>query len=162
VADLGWGLLDDFGLAQSLIDAAFDGLVSLYGLSSDQDINGQLLQLTTAESARFNADTRDRDDVAYYSWAGTTCQLLDLFCQGDHAGEIVDPLLAASHAVMLVLEGSNDGLVSVSSSEWGVFRGVLDADHLDEVGLLPGTTAPGFDHKQFFLDEADWLASQGL
>jgi len=162
MADLGWGLIDDFGLGQLLIDAAFDGFADLYGLSSDQDINAQLEQLTTSASARFNADTRDRDDVLYASWAGTTCQLIDLFCQGDHGGEIVDPLLSASHAIMLVLEGDNDGLVSVHSSEWGEFRGVLDADHLDEVGLLPGTTAPGFDHLQFFVDEAAWLASQGL
>jgi len=162
VADLAWGLIDDVGLAQSLVDAAFDSIADLYGLSTDQDINAQLLQLTTSESAQFNADTRDRDDVAYYSWAGTSCQLLDLFCQADHGGEIIDPLLSATHAIMWVLEGSNDGLVSVHSSEWGVFRGVLDADHLDQVGLLPGTTAPAFDHHEFFIDEAAWLASQGL
>ncbi len=162
VADLGWGLLDDFGIAQALIDAAFDELASLYGLSSDQDINAQLEQLTSSASAAFNADTRDRDDVSYYSWAGNTCQLLDLICQAQHDGEIVSPLFTATHAITLILEGDNDGLVSVQSAEWGTFRGVMSADHLDEVGLFPGTTASGFDHLQFFLDEAAHLADQGF
>jgi triacylglycerol esterase/lipase EstA (alpha/beta hydrolase family) len=162
IADVVWGLVGDVGLVHDLADLAFDELAALYGLSTDQDIVAQLEQLTSAKSGEFNADVRDRADVAYYSWAGKTCQLVDLFCQADHDGEIVSPLFTATHAITLVLEGDNDGLVSVESSEWGTFRGIMNADHLDEVGLLAGTENTAFDHLQFFLDEAAFLASQGF
>jgi len=161
-ADLVHGLVDGSGITKAIADAMFDALIGLYGMSSDQDIIAQTEQLTSDASAQFNIDVPDRSDVAYYSWAGVTCDLLDLVCQATTGGEIVDPLLAATHVVTSLLEGENDGLVSVESAKWGTYLGALEADHLDEVGLLPGTTAPGFDHLDFYLGEAERLADDGF
>jgi triacylglycerol esterase/lipase EstA (alpha/beta hydrolase family) len=161
-ADLVNGLVEGSGITQAIADSVFDALIGLYGLDTDQDIIAQMTQLTSEASAQFNIDVPDRADVAYYSWAGVTCDLIDVVCQATHGAEIVDPLLAATHVVTSLLEGDNDGLVSVESSKWGTYLGALDADHLDEVGLLPGTTAPGFDHLEFYRSEAERLADEGF
>ncbi len=162
VADMVHDLVAGVAIAEALADEVFDALAGIYGLDADQDIVAQTTQLTTAASAQFNIDVPDRADVAYYSWAGDTCDLLDVLCQLDLDGEIVDPFLAATHVLTSLVEGPNDGLVSVESAQWGTYLGVLPADHLDEVGLLPGTTAPGFDHLQFYLDEAERLSDAGF
>ncbi len=161
-ADLVHGLVDGSSLGQAILDGVFDELAGLYGLTGDQDIIAQTEQLTTYASAAFNLDVLDRSDVAYASWSGVTCDLIDVLCQLDRGGEIVDPFLAATHVLTSLLEGENDGLVSVESAKWGNYLGELPADHLDEVGLLPGTTAPGFDHLEFYLDEAARLADEGF
>ena len=62
----------------------------------------------------------------------------------------------------MATEGDNDGLVSVDSATWGDFRGVLPADHLDQVGMSdPLATAP-LDHHAFFIAEATRLAELGF
>lgn len=162
IADLGYGLLGGVDVVEDILDFAFDELAALYGITDDQDFVAQVDNLTSATAAAFNADVRDREDVAYYSWAGASCQLLDLLCQADHGGEVVTPLLSFTHLVTLLIEGDNDGLVSVESSKWGTFRGTVDADHLDEVGLLFGTDAQTFDHQQFFVEQAAFLVDEGF
>lgn len=162
VADIASGVLDDALITDVLVDAMFDAFADLYGTSDDQDIIAQLDQLSSETMAAFNASVPDRPDVAYASWAGRTCQLLDLFCQDGNGGEIVTPLFGATHLAIEVFEGDNDGLVSVQSAMWGEFLGELPADHLDEVGLFPGTTAPGWDHLGFYETEAARLSAAGL
>jgi triacylglycerol lipase len=161
VADVAAGAAN-LPIAGDLVDGIFDAFTVIYDTNDDQDIVAQLDQLTTATMEEFNATVPDRVDVHYASWAGQTCQLLDLICQATNGGEIVTPLFSATHLVMEIAEGNNDGLVGVESAQWGQFLGTLPADHLDEVGLFPGTTAPGFDHLQFFEEDAQRLADLGF
>jgi len=151
----GWFDLSLFG------DEMIEALASLYadwvGASTDQELMEQLESMTTEGAALFNLETPDRTDVHYASWAGVTCGPLDFFCIAERDGEVVFVGLTASQFMISVLEGDNDGLVSVSSAQWGEFLGELSADHLDEVGHLFGQT-DGFDHLEFYLQEAERLA----
>ena len=101
--------------------------------------------------------------VAYFSWTGHTCGLVDVDCQRDWNGEIVTPLLAPTYRALQALgQEANDGLVGVEAAQWGAFLGELPADHLDEVGLLFGSDAKVFDHIAFFLSEAERLFQAGF
>ena len=162
VADVAFGVADASALGGAIVDAAVDQLAALYGDRGDQDSLAQLEQLTTESSAAFNDAILDRPDIPYASWAGHTCQLIDVLCIAAWDGEVVTPALSATHAVTALLQGDNDGLVSVESSKWGTYLGALPADHLDEVGLFPGTQAPGFDAAAFFQQEVERLAAAGL
>lgn len=67
----------------------------------------------------FNPRTPDVDGIRYYSY-----------------GAQLEPHLTSvfrkSHKVIMEVEGPNDGLVSVASSQWGEYKGTLDhVSHLD-------------------------------
>lgn len=68
---------------------------------------------------KFNPRTPDVDGVRYYSFgASFQPQLTSVFRQ--------------SHKIVEEMEGPNDGLVSVASSQWGTYRGTLaNVSHLD-------------------------------
>lgn len=69
----------------------------------------------------FNPNIPDREGVSYYSY-GASCKprLWSMFRQ--------------SHRIIQRVEGDNDGLVSVSSSRWGTYKGTLkDVSHLDMI-----------------------------
>jgi triacylglycerol esterase/lipase EstA (alpha/beta hydrolase family) len=162
IADLSSGILDVSLVGPALLDLAIDELAALYGPRGDQDIEEQLTQLTSEASEAFNDDVLDRANVHYASWAGRTCQLVDLICQSTNGFEVVTPIFTSTQALTWLIDGENDGLVSTRSAIWGDFLGVLPADHLDQVGLFPGTQAPGFDHRRFFVDEATRLVELGF
>lgn len=69
---------------------------------------------------------------------------------------------AAPHLLIQILDGPNDGLVTVESAIWGVHYGTLGADHLDEVGQVGGLTSLAFDHVGFYRDEAAYLGVLGF
>lgn len=152
-----------FGFTSAVVDAAIDALVPLWGVDDDQDIVGQMQAFHPDRMAEFNLAVPDRTDVYYASWGGRTCQALDLLCQLGNNGEIVTGVLAATHAIQQVMEGDNDGLVSVTSARWGVDYGVISGDHLDEVGLLGGPiTSRGFDPVPFYRNEVERFRLLGL
>lgn len=64
-------------------------------------------------------------------------------------------------------EGDNDGVVAVSSAQWGNFRGVISGawwsggvDHVNMVNHFFGIT-PGFDAPQFYVDVVADLKNRG-
>lgn len=75
-----------------------------------------------------------------------------------------------SHGVVLEKEGPNDGLVSVSSAQWGTYLGTLtDVNHLDLVGWINPARfkwaelrgkAIKFKAATFYLGAADLLARE--
>ncbi|GAA96231.1 uncharacterized protein L969DRAFT_56590 [Mixia osmundae IAM 14324] len=81
-------------------------------------------QLTTGKMAAFNEETPNREDVQYFSYgAAFSPGYFDIF--------------RLPWSVINREEGPNDGLVSVSSSNWGNYRGTLEnVNHLDLVGHL--------------------------
>ncbi len=76
-------------------------------------------------------------------------------------------VLEATWIAMLAMEGQNDGMVSVTSSKWGNFRGVQNGawwspgvDHCNIVGHLFGVT-PGFDAPGLYVNIAKDLKARG-
>ena len=107
----------------------------------------------------FNPKTPDREGVQYFSY-GAMCHpsIWSAFRQ--------------SHRVVEEMEGANDGLVSVASSQWGTYKGTLsDVSHLDLINWtnrlrwavweMVGNTRD-FNAIAFYLDIADMLAKEGF
>ena len=108
----------------------FQSALAALGISLDG-----LRNLTTASCKQFNANYTDNQAVAYFSVAGIgrpcfppTCALLLLFQQYMLTDEVNE---------------ANDGLVTLSSAQWGHFdQNVWPADHIDEVGTNLDTLGP--------------------
>jgi triacylglycerol esterase/lipase EstA (alpha/beta hydrolase family) len=103
----------------------------------------------------FNPENPDDPRVKYISWTGITCNL------GEDCGDVVDVELAIEYQIIYDRAGANDGIVPVESAKWGDFRGVVPADHFDEVGQLAGVTNDNYDQKEFFLERARDLRAEG-
>ena len=161
VADVLSGVLDVSWLAEVTAELLAEGLGVLLGAGGEQELTDSLDALGTGPMASFNDAVPDRDDVYYASWAGVTCGLLESDCVRELGGEVVDPFLSAAHLLLRGLGEEGDGIVPLSSAQWGDFQGVLPADHLDEVGQLLGVTADSFDHLGFYLGEAERLGGLG-
>lgn len=159
VAAIGTDLLDRSELTAGLVESAISGLARFYGQATDEAILDQIQGLAPDAMADFNSAVPDRDDVYYASWGGKSCQVVDLWCLWRNDGEVITAPLAASHLVLQVLEGDNDGLVSVESARWGVDYGALPADHADQIGQL---NIWDFDHLSFYEEEADYLFQLGF
>lgn len=123
-----------------------------------QDALGAIADLTQLFlHDEFNPKTPDSPKVYYQSWAGRTGLLVDPVKK-----DIVDPILNIFHRILREQSGENDGMVIIDSAKWGNFRGVLEADHLDMVGLFNGVTSEFFDHKKFYVDMAKELKEMGF
>jgi triacylglycerol lipase len=70
-------------------------------------------------------------------------------------------MLALSHGLLKLRSGANDGMVPVTSTKWGQFRGVLDADHLDLVGLKLEDFKSTFNHLKFLDTLVTELSAKG-
>jgi triacylglycerol esterase/lipase EstA (alpha/beta hydrolase family) len=162
VADIANGVFDSSMVSELVADGVIDALMLFYGSTNDQDIAAQMAQMSAEGMETFNNQVSDRSDVMYQSWAGRTCGGLDLICQWDNGGEIVTPLFAVTHGVLVLMEGDNDGLVGVESAKWGDYRGEISADHIDEIGQIAGATAPGFDHLDFYSEMLADLSGKGF
>ncbi|GAB7341877.1 hypothetical protein MBLNU457_g0192t2 [Dothideomycetes sp. NU457] len=130
-------------------------LLEFFGLDS-----GAFSQLTQDYMQHnFNPKTPDREGVRYFSYGATAePHFFSMFRQ--------------SHRIIQALEGPNDGLVSVSSSKWGTYKGTLkDVSHLDMINWtsrlrwyfwkLTGHKR-NFNAIALYLDIADMLAKEGL
>lgn len=70
-------------------------------------------QFTTENSERFNREVLDAPSVYYQSYMSKM------------RGGLSDGLLTLPYCLIRLLEGENDGLVSLSSAPWGEFQGVF-------------------------------------
>ncbi|BGP15387.1 lipase 2 [Rhodosporidiobolus nylandii] len=87
--------------------------------------------LTTTKMARFNEDTPDDPNVKYYSYGA------------EFTASWSNPFYIP-FGIIRQREGPNDGLVSVSSAQWGEYRATLhNVNHLDLVGWV-GKVRYGF------------------
>lgn len=90
-------------------------VLEFFGLES-----GAFRQLTEEYmKEKFNPRTPDLEGVRYYSYGAVMRpQFTSVFRQ--------------SHRIIEQAEGPNDGMVSVTSSKWGTYKGTLtDVSHLD-------------------------------
>jgi triacylglycerol lipase len=101
--------------------------------------------------AGFNARTPDMPGVRYFSYAGSV-----------KFGRVT-PLLRRAWNLLNVIEGPNDGMVSLASARWGECLGVLNADHFaqtpDRVFVRPGED---FDALGFYFRLLEDLARRGF
>lgn len=83
---------------------------------------GAFSQLTRKYmTEEFNHKVRDDPDVRYFSYGAAL----------NRKPPLLSPF-RASYGVILEKEGPNDGLVSVDSAKWGVYKGTLEGvSHLD-------------------------------
>lgn len=149
------------GLMPGNVEQAIDVIAWLAGCTIDgvdyatckqSAINAaQNLTISYVEES-FNPSTPDDPRVKYFSYAGKT---------GWGSIDYVDPLLVFPYDIIFLIEGANDGLVSVESAKWGTFLGEIHADHLDEIGHLLGETG-WFNHYHFYEDIAGMLKAEGL
>ncbi|KAK1776118.1 Alpha/Beta hydrolase protein [Copromyces sp. CBS 386.78] len=109
----------------------------------------------------FNPKTPDDPEVRYFSYGAMVHDK--------------PPLLSPfrlSHGIIHDIEGPNDGLVSVQSSQWGTYKGTLSGvNHLDLINWSNRFRftwqkwmgrPPTFNAIAFYLDIADMLAKEGL
>jgi len=165
-ADVGLGVISLFGTAAE--DALNEFLV-LFGAGyndsgsvSQDDARAAIQNLTTSFATTFNTNNPNQSGVYYQSWAGRTGTAAEVFLgtENDRCGA-----LCFSYGVMVLAgAGPNDGAVSVTSAQWGVYQGVIDADHFEEIGhtsaLSQSTTFT--DHKAFYANIAQGLVGIGF
>ena len=107
----------------------------------------------------FNPSTPDHPDVKYFSYgAAATPGPWSAFRQ--------------PHRIVYEVEGPNDGLVSVESSQWGSYKGTLiDVSHLDLINWTNRMrwlvwqmigNKRNFNAIAFYLSIADMLAKEGF
>ncbi|MEZ4472796.1 MAG: triacylglycerol lipase [bacterium] len=177
VADVLLGVLP--GVTDDLVNA----LAALWGrtyseVSDDADLRQALVDISEDATPAFNAEVPDVEGVFYQSWAGVSSVFGILnpkdvgACEGKllrHPGtaDKMDATLVpmagfVAHGTKLL---PNDGMVTVESAKWGLFRGCIPADHLDEVGQVKDDGADphtGFDHVRFYRGVVFDLAARGF
>ena len=86
-------------------------------------------QFTTHYAEEFNKCNTDAENIYYQSYAGAM------------KNSFSDFIMIVPHFVINLVEGENDGLVSVKSAQWGNFKGILRGStrrgisHADEVDI---------------------------
>lgn len=95
-------------------------MVHLFGICTDA-----FHQLCPSWIAKeFNPKAPNHPDVFYHSYAGNL-----------HVSRLSPMRLFFKR--LLMIEGENDGLVSVSSAIWGEFLGAVQLDHLEQINWNP-------------------------
>lgn len=147
------------GLVPGPNDSVADLLLNLMGGANGHESDSRAAFYTLSEyymRGQFAAENPDDPRVTYVSWGGHCCILLG------NCGDVCDTELMAAYEVLQADSGDNDGLVPVSSMPHGTWRGLVEADHLDEIGQIGGITDPEFDHRAFYLKLARDLAKDGF
>jgi triacylglycerol lipase len=147
-----------------LREIGVEHLPGLYKLLARLKIDsGAFSQLTRKfMQEEFNPTTPDSPDVRYFSY-------------GASAKPSIFSVFRLSHDLVEVLEGPNDGLVSVASSKWGgddgykgTLMGVTHLDLINWTNRLKRLAADltlmkqNFNAVAFYLGVADMLAEEGL
>lgn len=125
--------------AASLEDAASDFLHAVRELTPARVTN------------EFNPAVPDHPSVRYFSYAARAGQGTDV---------PINPLLVLLNRMVYRREGINDGFVCVDSAKWGEVLGVIDADHVQQVGI--SLRRSGFDADAFYAKIVEHLASEGF
>ncbi len=100
----------------------------------------------------FNPAVPNHADVQYWSYAAKA---------GKECTTSISPFLKPLNYILFGREGANDGFVSVESAKWGEFKGIVEADHAQQIGISFPSTRNGFDATAFFCKLAQNLADAG-
>jgi triacylglycerol lipase len=146
LADIALGIIP--GPAQQVIDL----LMNVFGWDWDfvHDCSEDYIRNV------FNPATPDIPAVFYQSYGGKA----DPFGQ---SGGRIRTIMIPFWTLILARAGNNDGMIPLSSTHWGTWRGELPAEHADQVGIFAQPNASSnWDHLQFYEDLARDLASRGF
>ena len=114
------------------------------------DVLAALTELTREHvTTVFNPATPDHPDVVYRSYAGTAGRGTDV---------PIAAVLRLQNALIHAREGANDGIVGTDSARWRGFAGVVEADHMAQIGLPGGRARGGFRSRDFVLEIVRRLA----
>jgi triacylglycerol lipase len=130
-------------------------LYSIYALilgDKNPDSSGALSQLTREYMEEFNKDVPDMDGVYYQSYASII---------SDHYSH---PYFRKQMEKLFPFVGDNDGIISVESSKWGLFRGIVpgNVSHLDIVGLTDVTGNEDYEYCSFYIEAIHELKMMGF
>ena len=162
VADLALGILGLNKAAHDAINDLLNRTTSL--LNSDKtlaaygpiDLDAALNDLSVAKSQyEFDPGHPDVSGVFYQSYGGVAS--FNHQAQPD----LIDPILHVLFDFIKVVEGDNDGMVSIDSARHGEDRGTIPTDHLDEIGQLLGRKPVGFEYKDFYVNLMTDLVRRG-
>ncbi len=180
------------GTADEVLQALV-GSDSAVHIPDDTSLMRTLDGLTPEALEAFNARVVDAPAVFYQSYAGVSavsgkssasterairehCAAPDttfLFQRHPSTTDAMNPALWATAPFSTLTRGEDgqsvsspsDGMISVASAKWGVFRGCLPADHYDVIGQIGHVTrdpATGFDAPRFYQVLVSELAARGL
>ena len=152
VADVIMGFAADTGLT-SAIAGLLNYVYSFMGVTGQDCATNGTQETTTWMINTFNPNTPNMAGIYYQSYGADCLTII--------GGQVLSPLWAA----MLVFgSGTNDGLVPVSSAQWGTYRGTLTGwfgvNHMSEVGLLE-VELLGYDPPTQFVNIVADLKSKG-
>ncbi len=139
---------------ENVLTAVVDFFSKIIGDNNPESYNAGN-ELTRAYMKEFNLIVPDAPGVYYQSYAG------------EIDGSVVNPLWKLMYSTLNKQEGPNDGLVSIESARWGVFRGVMSCDgsarvsHADEVGMHALSGMSCFNSEKFFLNVVHELKLKG-
>ena len=191
IADAALGLLPR-ATARDASEALATWIGEWFGperLATDAELRASLIALSEANAPSFNARIVDAPGIHYQSWAGVSrpygeapedLDAIATACAPD--GELptlapevgpdalgVDymatPLVAGADYVGEEDERPHDGLCPIDSARWGLFRGCVPADHMEQLGQqrLPDVNVrTGFDVARFYAAVAADLAGRGM
>ncbi|KAF8560202.1 alpha/beta-hydrolase [Imleria badia] len=139
----------------SLASSHLPAVLALLELLPNGGGDGKAFECLTREAMKhFNDNTPDVEGVRYFSWGA------------EYEPGLIDTW-KYPHSIIAAQEGSNDGLVSVQSAQWGTYLGTLhNVNHLDLVGwtgfkdmhaFILGRDV-GFSTERFYGGVADLLA----
>jgi triacylglycerol lipase len=164
-ADLAVAALNTAGLgiAVSVLASALDAFyVYLVGDSSSNGVAQAECLTRSYMNNTFNPNVPNISGVFYQSWAA---QIKVYPCDATNMGSFV---MGPTWLVEEATEGANDGVVAVSSAQWGQYNGVqsgawwcFGVSHLNATGQFFGVT-PGFSAPDFFVSIVQGLKSKGL
>lgn len=107
--------------------------------------------LTCQSSKKFNNETPDSPEVAYLSIAAWT---KTIWCS---------PLMMPAHLILKAHGEKNDGLVPISSMEWGQVLETVEADHMELIGLKIGLNVfRGYEHLALYGGITEVLKKRGF
>ena len=121
-------VLQDLREGGSLIPSLLKWFLSWYNPHSSvfqSDIEVAIENLTPGYMESFNERVEDAPEVFYQSYGANAAE----------SSDALHPIFDEAYQTILQQEGPNDGLVSLDSSRWGAFRGVLPTDHARVVGV---------------------------
>lgn len=112
-------------------------------------------QLSSLYCSKFNKEVVDLDQVYYQSYA---CKMKN---------PLSDILFFFPNLIISIVEGENDGLVTVESAKWGEFRGIIKGNgfrgvsHADAVDLRRRNFS-NVDIRETYIKIAENLVQRGL
>ena len=144
-------------LPNALFQTVCPGVNSLFWLMGDRcpDLEGVARGLCTEALQHFNETVKDRADVFYQSFGAVL------------RSPQKDPILFLPWAGLRRWDGANDGVIPLSSMEWGEYRGTLGErtaggiSHAHIVDCRPFRD-PDFDAPAFYIRLVEELKNRGF